>query len=310
MLQSTFRQLEVFTIVVDEGSFAAGAERLGISQPAVSNHIRALERQVGVSLMDRRRGAKAGLTEQGRQLYEQTTVLLHQAEQIASGLPRARTREKAREVAIIAQPYVISHWIQPSMAEFLQDNPKIVPIIRGGYFEDIVRTIENGGADVGYFVSDGPSIDIESERICAEPGSLYVAPSHPLAGRKNLTAAEISRHAFIMPVRASHFGAVVTRTLSAVGIVGFPVGFQAHSIDITREMVVSGAGISCMFDSFVLNEVASGRLVKLEFKIPALELRQVRSRQTRPGSAINTFVCHMMRCIRNEEQAQPVLPRN
>jgi len=300
VLQSTFRQLEVFTIVVDEGSFTAGAERLGISQPAVSNHIRALERQVGVALMDRRRGAKAGLTEQGRQLYEQTTVLLHQAEQIASGLPRTRTHEKAREVAIIAQPYVISHWIQPSLAGFLQNNPRIIPIIRSGYFEEIVRAIETGSADVGYFVSDGPCIDIESERVCSEPGGLYVSPAHPLANRKSLTAAAISLHAFIMPVMASQFGAVVTRTLASVGIVGFPVAFQAHSIDFIREMVLSGATISCMFDSFARADVQSGRLVKLEFRIPSLELHQVRSRRARPGSPLDTFVCHMFRRIRSE----------
>jgi DNA-binding transcriptional LysR family regulator len=303
VLQSTFRQLEVFTIVVDEGSFAAGAERLGISQPAVSNHIRALERQVGFALMDRRRGAKAGLTEQGRQLYEQTTVLLHQAEQIASGLPRARSREKARELAIVAQPYVISRWIQPLMTEFLQHNPKIIPVIRGGYFEEVVRTIENGGADLGYFVSDGPCIDIKSERICSVAGGLYVSSSHPLAGRKNLTASEIALHAFIMPVRASHFGAVVTRTLASVGIVGYPVAFQAHSIDMTREMVRSGAGVLCMFDSFVESDVLSGRLTRLEFEIPALELHQFRSRRPRPGSPVDMFVSHMIRHIRSEEEA-------
>jgi DNA-binding transcriptional LysR family regulator len=106
-----------------------------------------------------------------------------------------------------------------------------------------------------------------------------------------------------MPVRASHFGAVVTRTLASVGIVGYPVAFQAHSIDMTRDMVRSGAGVLCMFDSFLENDVLSGRLTKLEFKIPALELHQIRSRRTRPGSPTDAFICHLIRHIRSERKA-------
>jgi hypothetical protein len=45
MFHSTFRQLEVFVAVVDDGSFASGAERLAISHPAISNHIRAWNRR-------------------------------------------------------------------------------------------------------------------------------------------------------------------------------------------------------------------------------------------------------------------------
>lgn len=293
MLQSTFRQLEVFAIVVGEGSFAAGAERLGISQPAVSNHIRALERQVGFSLLERRRGTRAGLTEQGRQLYEQTAAILHQAEQISLGLPRSRSREKKREITIIGQPYVIGRWVRPFLTEFMQSHSTIVPIIRTGYYEEMVRTIEAGDADIAYFASDGPSIDIESKRICEEPGGLYVSTSHPLAGRTDLSAAEICRHAFIMPVRTSQLGMAVVRMLASAGIVGFPVAFQAHSIDVTRDMLLEGAGISCLFDAYAEPDVKNGKLVKLEIKVPSMKVYQILSRQARPGGPVDAFVNHI-----------------
>jgi hypothetical protein len=47
MFPSTFRRLEVFIAVVEAGGFIAGAERLGISHPSISKHVKALERQVG-----------------------------------------------------------------------------------------------------------------------------------------------------------------------------------------------------------------------------------------------------------------------
>jgi Bacterial regulatory helix-turn-helix protein, lysR family len=51
MFPSTFRRLEVFIAVVEAGGFIAGAKRLGISHPSISNHVKALERQVGCKLM-------------------------------------------------------------------------------------------------------------------------------------------------------------------------------------------------------------------------------------------------------------------
>jgi molybdenum-dependent DNA-binding transcriptional regulator ModE len=79
MFPSTFRRLEVFIAVVEAGGFIAGADRLGISHPSVSNHVKALERQVGCKLFARRKGIGANLTEQGRRLYERPTRLLQEA---------------------------------------------------------------------------------------------------------------------------------------------------------------------------------------------------------------------------------------
>jgi len=67
---TTFRRLEVFLAVVESGSFIAGAERLGISHPSISNHIKALERQVGCTLFLRRKGIGFQSDRQGRRLYE------------------------------------------------------------------------------------------------------------------------------------------------------------------------------------------------------------------------------------------------
>src|SRR5690606_1860791 len=66
MLNVTLRRMEVFVAIVDEGSFAAAADRFGIAQPSVSAHIRALERDVGGEVFARRRGRRPVLTELGR----------------------------------------------------------------------------------------------------------------------------------------------------------------------------------------------------------------------------------------------------
>ena len=65
MLPSTFRQIEVFLAVVEAGSFAGAAAKLSITSASVSNHIKALERQMGQELFVRQRGRRVVLAEAG-----------------------------------------------------------------------------------------------------------------------------------------------------------------------------------------------------------------------------------------------------
>jgi len=62
MFPATFRRLQVFLAVAEAGSFVGGAKKLGISRPSVSQHMQALERDVGFALFSRHRGASSGLT--------------------------------------------------------------------------------------------------------------------------------------------------------------------------------------------------------------------------------------------------------
>lgn len=289
MLHATFRQLEVFVAVVNAGSFAAGAARLDITQPSVSNHIRALEAEAGCLLLERRRGARSALTGHGRQLYDQATKLLAQADEIAQGLPHRRAGTEPHEIGVIAQHYIMERWVQPRLAEFLRRNPAVTPVIRSGSYEDVARALREGEADIGYFVSDGPVPELISRKLREEPGGLFVAPSHPLARRRRLTAAEIARYPFILPVRGSQFGGIVTRTLAAIGIVDYPVAFQAHYGEIVKEMAMRGRGIACLFNGDVLAQVSAGTLVRLAVSVPDLEIREAYGLRRPVDRAVERF---------------------
>ena len=63
----TFRKLEVFVAVAEDGNFRKAAERLGISQPSVSSQIKSMERYLGYQLFDRHRGATSELSPEGRE---------------------------------------------------------------------------------------------------------------------------------------------------------------------------------------------------------------------------------------------------
>ncbi|MGE5721767.1 MAG: LysR family transcriptional regulator, partial [Sphingomonadales bacterium] len=71
----TLRQLATFVQAARAGSFAKAADQLGISQPAVSDHIATLERRIGRPLFIRRRGASSQLTEAGTELLRKAEML-------------------------------------------------------------------------------------------------------------------------------------------------------------------------------------------------------------------------------------------
>ncbi len=72
----TFRKLEVFVAVAELGNFRKAAERLGISQPSVSSQVKAMERFLGYELFERRRGAPAALSADGRNFLARAVELV------------------------------------------------------------------------------------------------------------------------------------------------------------------------------------------------------------------------------------------
>src|SRR5204863_7908724 len=89
------RQLQAFCEVVERKSFSLAAERLGVTQPAVSLQVRSLEKRLGTQLLDRS-GRRVAPTETGLKLYRPAQRLLGLEEEIPTDLAAAATGELAR----------------------------------------------------------------------------------------------------------------------------------------------------------------------------------------------------------------------
>ncbi len=121
MIGITLRQLEVFVGAIEADSFRACAERLSISQMAVSEHVRALEKRLGYPLLNRR-GATATPTGLGRQAYGQARQILAATREFlsASGpIPEAR-----RRLRVAAHGYIVET-ISKHLARFVSARPDL-----------------------------------------------------------------------------------------------------------------------------------------------------------------------------------------
>ncbi|WP_433974643.1 LysR substrate-binding domain-containing protein [Tunturiibacter lichenicola] len=236
-------RLRVFRAVADEMSFRKAAEVLHLSQPAVSQHIHALEEEAGVQLFDRARGEGHGsqisLTEAGR-------VLLGYANTAAETMVEARralaalNHEVVGELRLGASTTVAQYVLPRILGAFLRQYPQVKLSLVSGNTERIVESVADKKVALG--IIEGPAMrrDVKTERMVKDEMVLIVSPNHTLALRKGavITPAELAKLPLLLRERGSGSRRVVERALKKVGIPLRSLGV-AMELDST-EAIISG----------------------------------------------------------------------
>lgn len=285
MFPSTLRRLEVFLAVVDAGSFVAGAERLGISHPSISNHIKALERQVGCELFTRRKGSVSSLTEQGRRLYERGTLLLHEANLLTRDLAPNRAGEKRPRFTLSTQRVLAEYVLRRPICDFARDRENIELVVNAGIFEESIEAVANGAADLGCVINFGPIAELESEILGHERIGFFVAPHHPLARRKKVSVAELGNQPFIATRPDGHYGHMIRNLLASIGLTGYRVVHQIQEGVLLNEIAAQGRLVACGFVPAAIPFIHNNSLVELSIDAPPLfaDIHLIFPPRRRPG---------------------------
>jgi DNA-binding transcriptional LysR family regulator len=274
MISASPRRLTVFKNVVDLGGFNAAASQLGIAQPSVGAHIRALESQIGQPLFHRHRGSRPQLTKAGEALYTFAVDVLQRSEEAAHVLADLRKRD-AREIAIAVHRDLASDFLPERLATFAQRHPKVRIVTRIGTIEDVIELVRKHAVNLGLFLASGPTDSIRTEVLSHEPLLLVVSPRHPLASRRRLAPDEVGRHPFVAGLSGSRYFELVGAALKRIGIGPCEIAMELQESTAVKEMVRHGAGIACLPRCTVRAEIESGTLVALNLStdLPKLELR-------------------------------------
>lgn len=281
MLGITFRQLQVFVEAVDVGSFRACAERLGVTQVSVSDHIRSLERQIGRSLFERRRGATASLTEDGRQAYRHAVALLAEIDSFVAAFSSSHEQRPRRRL-IIAAPNYVSFRLAQVFAEFGSRHSQWQVEIEPTDQESATEAISRGKADLGFVLALEGSAPPGSALVWRERLGLYAGRDHPLAGRRRVSPAELSSYPFIYLPKKYPLRGLIEALLAKSGIAGNPIALQTDNPVLARRTLMQGKAIGCLFAHTVRADVEQGDLIELPLAGDALaaEVRLVTSQGT------------------------------
>jgi DNA-binding transcriptional LysR family regulator len=274
MISASPRRLTVFKSVVDLGGFNLAAARLGIAQPSVGAHIKALEQQIGQPLFHRHRGSKPQLTKAGERVYAFAVDVLQKSAETTQALATMRKAE-AQEITIGVHRDIATQFLPARLATFARKHPGVRVVTRIGTIDEVIELIRSQAVHLGLFLASGPIGGIRSEVLAHEPLTLVVSPQHPLARRAMVSPADVGRYPFVTGLRGSRYFDLVRAALKTIGIERFEVAMELQESAAVKEMVRHGAGIACLPRCTVTAELAAGTLVALNLTVlpQDLELR-------------------------------------
>lgn len=204
-------------------SFRKAAEVLHLSQPAVSQQVRALEEEAGARLFDRAggegHGTQIALTEAGR-------VLLGYAERAATVMTEAQKALAALndgvtgELRLGASTTVAQYLLPRILGAFLRQYPQVKLSMVSGNTEEIVEAVAEEKVALG--IIEGPAMrrEVKTERMVKDEMVLVVSPNHAWAARRGrwITPEELTKVPLLMRERGSGSRRVVERALRKAGI--------------------------------------------------------------------------------------------
>jgi LysR family cyn operon transcriptional activator len=183
------RHLRYFLAVAEAGNFSRAADRLGISQPSVSQQMRDLEAALRVPLFQRR-GKRILLTPRGLIFQEHARVVLHQLENFLQEL-NSEPGELRGALRLGVIPVLNVPLVPHLLGFFTADYPAISITVEEISSTEIETALEEGRMDVGLGFLTRHSPNLRYERLCTDEFTLIVAQNHPWANRRVVHFSEL-----------------------------------------------------------------------------------------------------------------------
>lgn len=281
--------LAIFQAVAAAGSVSGGAQRLHISQSAVSKQLAEFEQTLGLMLFDRLpRGVRP--TESGRLLlgYANRLFAVEAEAQRALG----DLREHARGRIVIGASRTIGSYLLPErLAAFHQRHPGVELALQVENTQTIEARLVAGEIDIGFTEGVVSDTQLDYEVFAQDELVLIAAPNHPAVSRAPLSVAELAEWPILMHEVGSGTRAVTELALAAKKLHVRPAMTLASGTAI-KLVVAAGGGIAFLSSRAIRTELQAQRLVVVPVKQLRIErpLYRVRLRHATPGPSLQAFL--------------------
>ncbi len=256
--------LKTFCDLVETGSFSRAARLNFVTQSAVSQQLRALERHYGRRLVDRGARRTLQLTEAGKLLLGDARAVVERLAALEDRL-RQRPGVVAGSVTIASVYSVGLHTLPAPMKTFLRAHPQVNLRLVYRRTDEIYQACLDGAVDLGMVAIPGRRSQIEIVPLRPDELVLVCPPDHALARRPpRLTAASLADQRFIAFDRDIPTRRLVDRFLRGART-SVTVTMELDNIETIKRSVEAGLGISILPRSALENEVKAGTLVARPF---------------------------------------------
>ena len=253
--------LDLFTSVIELGSLGKAARAHGIAQPSVSSRMKNLERQLGVTLLERTTTGCVP-TPEGVVVSGWADAILRAAHDLEAGLDALKAEQSGR--LRIAASYTIAEYLLPGwLGRFTRAHPRDTVALDVANSTHVLEQLERGEADIGFIETplETPTMDeavVDHDQLVA-----VVPPDHPWASQQAVTMQELAETPLVMREQGSGTREALVQALQDAGL-GAPVSvLQLGSTSAVRSAVLSGNAPTVISRLAVASELAADQLVEI-----------------------------------------------
>lgn len=260
MRNYTLKQLQTFIEVAREKSVSKAAERLFVTQPAVSMQIRQLEEAFGLALIEPI-GRNIQLTHAGQEFLTHAIAALAQLKDLEASMADHVGMKKGRiDLAIVS---TAKYFVPMLLVRFSKLMPDIDITLRIDNRENILGMLSRSEIDLVIMGRAPNTLDCEAIPFATNPLGIVCAPDHPLSRRKRMSFDALKDYSFVVREQGSGTRAAMER-IFAQHEVPLKVVMEMPSNETIKQAVMAGMGLSFLSLRTVRHELAAGHLALVD----------------------------------------------
>ena len=263
MMNTNLEYYKVFYYVATYGSLTAAGEQLAISQPAVSQAMKQLEKQLGTKLFLRSaKGMK--LTPEGEVLFAYVKNGYEQFKLGEQVLSKLRNLE-AGEIRIGASDMTLQYYLLPFLEQFHEKYPGIKVVVTNAPTPETMANLEDGKIDFGVITTPFPKKEGFHIQEVREIEDIFVAGRKYFQLKNHMTYfKELSEYPIICLEKNTSTRRYMDELLEKNQVVLNPE-FELATSDMIVQFALRNLGIGCVVKDFALEHIENGRLFELRF---------------------------------------------
>jgi DNA-binding transcriptional LysR family regulator len=288
--------LQLLVLVGERGSLTAAAAETGVSQPSASKRLSALERRLGLRLLERTRRGSA-LTPAGTLVCGWAQRVLDELAVLRDGVEALR-RENAAQLTVAASLTVAEHLLPVWIGELRRTAPALHVGLQVMNSTRVCELARHGAIDIGFIESPGGLTGLRSRTVARDRLVLVVAPEHRWARRRRpVGPEELGATPLISREPGSGTRETADRAVAASGVRIAPPALELGSSAAVRSAVAAGAGPALISELVVAADLASRSLIEVPTRGMDLgrSLRAVWRSGTRPTGPASDLLAYAMR---------------
>jgi DNA-binding transcriptional LysR family regulator len=278
-------QLKALETVVELGSFTGAAQKLNLSQSAVSTQIRELEERFGLQLVERL-GKKAFATDAGREVIRHGGLIAAEADNLSAAMRRRRDGWLGR-VRLGASTTALIYHLPPLLERLTLAHPNLELVVTTGTTSGVAERILRNEIDAG-IVSlpvDDPTFEVtplcDEQLVAIFPASMKKLP-------KSATPRVLAEHRLILEYARANVKLLIANWFAAAGV-ETRSAMELDNLEAVKQMVTAGLGASIVPESAVRDGKAKADIVVRPLEpalIRTLAYIQRRDKPDEPGFRI------------------------